>query len=234
MLLSGRRLSAMTLAMATFALAGCDDDDPTENTVPPVLGAQASPNPAASTTSIIVRFQSRAGDNSFNVERAEGTTGGTFTAAGTVQAPATPGEVTFTDNGLKVSTTYQYRVIAVRGSKTSNASSVFTATTQALGAGGNVDVTQDITANTTWTNDKTYTLKGFIHVANGATLTIQEGTKIMGDFATLGSSLFILRGAKINAVGTAANPIVFTSSRPAGQRQPGDWGGLIIIGNARI
>jgi hypothetical protein len=56
----------------------------------------------------------------------------------------------------------------------------------------------------------------------------------MGDFNTLGSSLFILRCAKINAVGTAANPIVFTSSRAAGQRQPGDWGGLILIGNAKI
>jgi hypothetical protein len=56
----------------------------------------------------------------------------------------------------------------------------------------------------------------------------------MGDFATLGSSLFILRGAKINAVGTADAPIVFTPSRAAGQRQPGDWGGLILVGNARI
>jgi hypothetical protein len=95
-------------------------------------------------------------------------------------------------------------------------------------------VTQDITTNTTWTSDKTYTLKGFIHVANGATLTIQPGTRVMGDFNTLGSSLFILRGAKINAVGTADAPIVFTSSRAAGQRQPGDWGGLILIGNAKI
>jgi hypothetical protein len=142
--------------------------------------------------------------------------------------------VTYTDNGLKLNTTYQYRVFAVQGSRTSDASSVFTAATQVAGSGGTVDVTQDITANTTWTNDKTYTLKGFIHVGNGATLTIQPGTKIMGDFNTLGSSLFILRGAKINAVGTADAPIVFTSSRAVGQRQPGDWGGLIIIGNARI
>src|SRR5215216_195944 len=234
MIFSGRELSAFTLAIATCALAACSDDDPTENTVPPVLGAQATPNPAASTSSIIVTFQSRAGDNSFNIERAEGATGGTFAQVGTVQAPATPGTVSYTDNGLKLSTTYQYRVFAVRGSKTSDASSVFTATTQAAGSGGNVDVTQDITANTTWTSDKTYTLKGFIHVANGATLTIQPGTKIMGDFNTLGSSLFILRGAKINAVGTADAPIVFTSSRAVGQRQPGDWGGLIIVGNARI
>ena len=80
--------------------------------------------------------------------------------------------------------------------------------------------------------DTVYTLKGFIHVANGATLTIQPGTKIQGDFNTLGSSLFILRGAKIDAQGTADAPIVFTSSRAAGQRQPGDWGGLILVGNA--
>jgi hypothetical protein len=50
----------------------------------------------------------------------------------------------------------------------------------------------------------------------------------------LGSSLFILRGARIQAVGTATAPIVFTSSRPVGQRQPGDWGGLIIVGNATL
>ena len=235
MVLSGRKLSALTLATATFVLAACsNDDDPTENTVPPVLGAQAAPNPAAATNSIIVTFQSRAGDNSFNIDRAEGATGGTFAQVGTIQAPATPGTVTFTDNGLKLNTTYQYRVIAVRGTQTSTASSVFTASTLAAGAGGNVDVALDITTNTTWTADKTYTLKGFIHVANGATLTIEPGTKIMGDATTLGSSLFVLRGAKINAVGTADAPIVFTLSRAVGQRQPGDWGGLIIIGNARI
>jgi hypothetical protein len=235
MLLSGRRISALTLAMATFALAACSsDDDPTENTVPPVLGAQAAPNPAASTTSIVVTFTSRSGDNSFTIERAEGATGGTFAQVGTVPAPATPGTVTYTDNGLKLNTTYRYRVFAVRGTKTSTASSEFTATTGQSGSGGNVDVSTDITANTTWTSDKTYTLKGFIHVANGATLTIEPGTRIMGDFNTLGSSLFILRGAKINAVGTADAPIVFTSSRAAGQRQPGDWGGLILVGNAKI
>ena len=42
----------------------------------------------------------------------------------------------------------------------------------------------------------------------------------------------IMRGAKIQAVGTADAPIVFTSSRAAGSRQPGDWGGLLLVGNA--
>jgi hypothetical protein len=99
---------------------------------------------------------------------------------------------------------------------------------------GSADITTDIVANRTLFAETTYTIKGFIHVANGATLTIMPGTTILGDFTTLGSSLFVLRGARIVAAGTATEPIVFTSSRTAGSRQPGDWGGLIIIGNGQI
>lgn len=98
-------------------------------------------------------------------------------------------------------------------------------------APGAAEITLDITANRTLYAETTYTIKGFIHVTNGATLTIMPGTKIQGDFNTLGSSLFIMRGAKIMAVGTEAKPIVFTSSRPAGSRAPGDWGGIVLIGN---
>lgn len=97
---------------------------------------------------------------------------------------------------------------------------------------GAADIAQDITTNRTFHAETTYTLKGFIHVTNRATLTIEPGTKILGDYATLGSSLWIMRGAKISAVGTADKPIVFTSSQPVGSRKPGDWGGLLIIGNA--
>ena len=95
-------------------------------------------------------------------------------------------------------------------------------------------ISADITSNRTLRSDTVYTLRGFIHVQPPAVLTIEPGTKIVGDFDVVGSSLFIMRGARIQAVGTATDPIVFTSSRPVGQRQAGDWGGLIIIGNARI
>jgi hypothetical protein len=96
---------------------------------------------------------------------------------------------------------------------------------------GAATITADITADRTFSAETTYTLGGFIHVANGATLTIEPGTRILG---TQGSALFVMRGARIVAEGTAAEPIVFTSDQPPGSRRPGDWGGLILVGNGII
>jgi hypothetical protein len=95
-------------------------------------------------------------------------------------------------------------------------------------------ISADITANRTLYRDTVYTLSGFVHVQAPAVLTIQSGTVIQGDYNVVGSSLFIMRGARIQAVGTANAPIVFTSSQPVGQRRRGDWGGLIMVGNAQI
>lgn len=218
---------------ATLILAACGDDDPgtgPDNNPNPPLALQAE---ALGVTTIRVQFQSTAGDNSYVVERAEGATG-SFATDTTITAPATATAVSYTDAGLKAATVYRYRVKAQRGSRESGYTSEVSATTRAFGQGPVKDVTTDITTNTRWYADTTYTLKGFIHVANGATLTIEPGTVIKGDFATLGASLFVLRGARINAVGRADAPIVFTSSQAVGQRKPGDWGGLIIVGNAPI
>ncbi len=77
----------------------------------------------------------------------------------------------------------------------------------------------------------TYTLKGWVYIADGAELTIPAGTVIKGDKTTM-AALIVERGGKIHATGTATQPIVFTSAQAAGSRRPGDWGGLIICGNA--
>jgi hypothetical protein len=221
------RLIASVFALALTGLAACgDDDDPTAPTLDPPLGLQVTATGSGSTR---ITFNGRALDDSYTLERAEGAAG-TFALVTTINAPNTDGIVTHDDTGLNPQTQYRYRVKATRGSATSSYTSEQTTTTLALGAFSRT-VTGDITSNTTWYRDTTYILGGFIHVANGATLTIESGTTIKGDFNTAGSSLFVLRGAKINAVGTAALPIVFTSSQPVGQRKPGDWGGLIIIGN---
>lgn len=104
------------------------------------------------------------------------------------------------------------------------------------GEGGGASETQDLEgdlASTTLTKDKEWVLKGVVSVPEGETLTIEAGTKIVGDKASLGT-LVVQRGGKIDAQGTAEEPIVFTSGLPAGERAPGDWGGVVILGRAPI
>lgn len=90
-----------------------------------------------------------------------------------------------------------------------------------------------ITTNTTLNASTRYLMKGNNNVKNGATLIIQPGTIILGDFESKGT-LVVERGGKIFANGTANQPILFTSEKPAGQRNPGDWGGIIILGRSGI
>ncbi|RYF37844.1 MAG: hypothetical protein EON97_00510 [Chitinophagaceae bacterium] len=77
----------------------------------------------------------------------------------------------------------------------------------------------------------TYTLQGYVYVNNGATLTIAPGTIIKSDISQKGA-LIVERGSKLIAEGTVTDPIVFTSGKPSGERAPGDWGALVILGKA--
>jgi hypothetical protein len=224
-------LLAWTLPLAALTVSACTSDDdehsglvePTPQAVPPSgIAAQAM-----TATTARITFDAVSNAAGYVVERATGTTGATFVQVGT------PTTATFDDSGLNPGQPYLYRIASVVNGHTSAFSAPITLT--ALQAGrARASITTDITADRTLFADTVYTLSGFIKVANGATLTVQPGTRIEGDFNTVGSSLFVLRGAKIRAIGTAENPIVFTSSRAAGVRQPGDWGGLILVGNAAV
>lgn len=115
-----------------------------------------------------------------------------------------------------------------------------------------VIVTSNVSANTTWTKDKVWILAGRIAVMSGATLTIEPGTviKARAGATTNAKALIVARGAKIMAEGTPTAPIIFTSvadeitpeqvasgnfvspNMPATLN--GLWGGVLILGNARI
>jgi hypothetical protein len=226
MSLSIRKLA--TLATMALAIAACGDDDdnggngPSPLTTPTNLVAQAT-----SSTAIQVDFSTVTGATGYIIERAVGT--------GAFSVLSEPTANTFTDTGLLPSSTYRYRVAAKSTDASLNSPfSSEVSTTTLLPGRTVVEVNTDITTSTTWVADNVYRLRGFRKVANGAVLTIQPGTRIEGDVGTTGSSLFVLRGAQIDANGTADFPIVFTSSQAAGTRQPGDWGGLIIVGNGII
>ena len=93
-----------------------------------------------------------------------------------------------------------------------------------------ITVSTDITTSTTWSG--VILLQNKIYVKNNATLTIAPGTIIRGDKPTQGS-LIVTRGAKLNAIGTLASPIIFTSNEGIGNRSEGDWGGIVLLGLAR-
>jgi hypothetical protein len=92
-------------------------------------------------------------------------------------------------------------------------------------------LTGNINQTITLTSDKVWTLRGYVYITDGAQIIIQPGTIIKSDIAEKGA-LCIERGAKIIAEGTANKPIVFTSGQPDGQKNPGDWGGIVILGRA--
>ncbi len=95
-------------------------------------------------------------------------------------------------------------------------------------------INANITTNTTFSTGTTYLLQGPIYVTGNSILTIQPGVVIRGSSVIGGSGLFITTGSKLIAIGTATSPIVFTSDQPAGanSRNPGDWGGVILLGLA--
>ena len=85
-----------------------------------------------------------------------------------------------------------------------------------------------ITSNRTLKADTKYSLTGSFIVDNGATLTIEAGTKITADKGGTDVYIAVLKGSKIDIQGTEANPVVISSYNPAA----GDWGGLTICGKA--
>jgi len=108
-----------------------------------------------------------------------------------------------------------------------------------------LSVSGEISESTTWTNNNIYVLNQKVVVSSGVVLTIQAGTIIKGTEGTgsLASALIVAKGGKLNAVGTATEPIIFTSindnieiGQTAGtnldETNSGLWGGLIVLGDA--
>lgn len=106
------------------------------------------------------------------------------------------------------------------------------------------DVPAEITTNTTLTADRVWIMTSKVWVSNGATLTIEPGTIVKADSKTdpaQAVALIVTAGSKLNAIGTASAPIIFTSSDDAialggtsslTSSTAGKWGGIVLIGKA--
>ncbi len=129
----------------------------------------------------------------------------------------------------------------------------------ALGLGSafaaSISVTSNITASETWTADNEYILTQVIYVTDGATLTIEPGTVIRGEGesspgANDPGTLVVSRGAKIRALGTEQDPVIFTDllddnfgsntgtfpydSVENALSLTEQWGGVILLGRGYV
>jgi len=94
-----------------------------------------------------------------------------------------------------------------------------------------------IATNTTLTSNIVWVIDGLTVVESGATLTIEPGTILVGKYGTAENTSYMIvdAGAKIDANGTEADTIIFTSELEydaTAYGAVGQWGGLVIIGNA--
>ncbi len=104
--------------------------------------------------------------------------------------------------------------------------------TQVLGPGlGSGRTVYHQTFDRVLSADTLYYLTGTYHVDSTYSMTVPAGTVVQGDTA---SALVIMRGGQIFANGAKRAPIVFTSMKEPGQRNPGDWGGIVILGAAPV
>ncbi|PQA58355.1 IPT/TIG domain-containing protein [Siphonobacter curvatus] len=187
-----------------------------------------------------------------SVNPTSGPVGSDITITGTEFGSDTTGvRVTFTGGALaKVKTIAPTSIVATVPAgaqdgpitvKIGSKSAVTSPSAFTLGNKTVIEVSNEIAASTTWEASKVYVIKGFVYVRSGATLTIQPGTIIKGGLPAQdpsgqqrGGTLIVQPGAKLMAIGTASQPIVFTSSKAAGSRNYGDWGGVVLIGKAPI
>lgn len=217
-----RNFTMVTLAgLLTFA--ACDDaNDPVQP--PAALPAPQNVVAARQGTDVIVTWgavpsaesyvveRDRIGDNTGFVVRSNGVAG-----------------TTYTDPNVPEDAVFQYRVLAARGAERSPPS--VEAEVGAIGPRV-ATLSGTITGLRTLHADTVYTITGITTVDEGATLSIPAGTLLLGNADVAPSALIVRQGGKLMADGSSSAPIVFTSSRPAGQRQRGDWGGVVLNGRS--
>jgi len=205
-------LSTLTAAMLSFGGCGSSSDTNDGDTTAPVVTLLG-------TTPVTVLQ------------------GDTYTDAGATANDNVDGAITpTTTSTIDTNTvgTYQYKWSAT--DKAGNTGFAVRTVNVATVLPTKETLTGDITADKTLTANKIWVIDGLVAVKNNAVLTIEPGTTVIGKSGTgeLTSYLVIDKGSKINAAGTVAEPIVFTSeiAYDGGVAAVGQWGGLTIIGNA--
>ena len=198
--------------------------------VGPVTGLKATTVTATGLT-LSWSNPSSPGFTGVTIRRAQGAVPPPSTTAGTLVATTAAADTSYADAGLTPATQYSYSLFAHDAAGYSAAATI----TVTTGPAPIADVSGALTENTTWSPQgaSAYVLDGDVDVPAGITLTLEPGTVVKsasGDQITVEGSM--------DAAGTAASPVVFTSvndnsaggATGSGSPAAGDWGGIEVSG----
>jgi hypothetical protein len=233
-----KKLLTLVLVVTLAVFSACQKDD--DKAAPTVSAPGTEEVEVETKHSITFSYNAEAGFSSSSVEATRGTA--TVTTDGTAGSTSGNIVVEFTAGETAGAGSV---VLTVRDNegKTGSGTAVLDVVEEKI----IFNVSSNITENTTWESGKVYILQSRISVEANATLTIQEGVIVKGEAGTgpNATALLIARDATLMAEGTADQPIIFTSV--ADEIMPGQvespnldptlnglWGGLLILGNARI
>ena len=217
------RLTPLVATVAVLALAACGDDDPVAvDTAPdqPTISAVT-----LSGSALVVTWASVSDATSYDVQRQAATSGAAFATI----APDVTG-TEYTDGTVTPGSTYSYRVIAKNASGSSDPSDPVVGDVPEELA--EASLSGDIDGDRVLSADTTYFIQGIVTVLDGASLTIPAGTLLLGDVDITPSALIVRQGGQLFSNGTEEAPVIFTSEAPAGERESGDWGGVVLNGRS--
>ncbi|GHE55605.1 hypothetical protein [Roseivirga thermotolerans] len=240
---SVKLLNLLLAFVLVLGISSCGDDEPE------IDGPSVTQPDAVSVTegeSITITFSATiaAGYASNSVTA----TGGTAEVTEAPEAGATTGTFTISFQATTAGAGSVTLTVVDANGKSGNNTAVITIEQEPT----TITVSDNISGTETWETGKTYILGGRITVLSGATLNIQPGVVVKGQAGTgaNATALLVARGGKLNAAGTASMPIIFTSI--ADEITPEDvaagnfaspnltadvsglWGGVIILGKAKI
>ena len=177
---------------------------------------------------------------SVNLEGAEVKIIGTTASNGRTATTAANGTYSFT--GVFVG---NYTVAVERNGYVSDSSDVTVTanvtSTASFSLTQSVELTGTLTTTLTLNPAVVYTLKGVYQISPGGVLIIPAGTRIEAEPGTQaviialrasasGTGGILKPNGRIHALGTSANPVVFTVKASPGTRIRGMWGGIVLNG----
>lgn len=221
-----KKILSLLFVVAALGYTSCDEDEPSGNGSAPelTLSSTSEQNVPGATVSVTVSVDAPNGGKTLQIA---GVSNPDVTLSGEEEEDVEVDIVIPVSASVGSTITVIFTAIDEDDKASLPVELVITVGDPVVVLGPGDIATQTLVAGTS------YLMKGQVFVPTGVTLTIPAGTIIKAEKASK-ATLVVKPGGKLVANGTLAAPVVFTSNQNVGERDRGDWGGIVMLGNAYV